>query len=92
MEMAKQFVFFDAIVDMRLVTASPPNGQTLGQSCGKGDFARETLSVPVEPYVATLVASYHGLYRLSGKALVRRRVDGRTSRLDPAEHDHSTPT
>jgi hypothetical protein len=49
----------------------------------RGDFARETISVPVEPYVATL-ASYHGLYHMSAKALARRRVNGWTSRLSPA--------
>ena len=63
-------------------------GQGCGvQSCRKGHLARETFSTPVEPHVATLVTSYHRLNPMSAKALVRRRVDGWTSRLSPPEHE-----
>jgi hypothetical protein len=52
-------------------------------------IARETISVPVEPYVATLVTTYHGLNHMRAKALARRRIDARTSCLRPAEHELS---
>src|SRR5262245_26990142 len=53
----------------------------------KGDCAGETIRVPVEPHVATLTTSYHGVNHMSAKTLVRRRVDGWTSRLSPAEQE-----
>jgi hypothetical protein len=49
------------------------------QLCRKGDFARETISVPVEPHVATLVTSYHRLNHMGAKTLARRWIDRRTS-------------
>jgi hypothetical protein len=59
----------------------------VAQSCRKGDFARETLSVPVEPHAATLVTSYHGLHRMSAKTLARRWIERRSARLSPVEHE-----
>src|SRR5262249_40667339 len=63
-----------------------------GTACAsshKDDFARETFSVPVQMHVAPLVASYHDLHHMGAKALARWWIDGRTSRLRPAEHDTS---
>jgi hypothetical protein len=55
-------------------------------SRGKDHFAHETFSAPIEPHVAPHVALYHRLHHLGTKALARRGIDRRTSRLGPAEH------
>lgn len=70
--------------------ATFPNDNEALWPGAKSLFRRETLSVPVEPDVATLMTSYHGLNHLSAKTPVRRRVDGWTSRLSPAERKLAT--
>jgi len=58
-------------------------------SHGNADFARKTFSLPVEPHLALHAVSYHGLRHTGAKSPAGRRIDARTSRLGPAEHELS---
>src|SRR6266550_9355666 len=54
-------------------------------SCGYDHFAGEALGAPVEAHFAIELFSNHALHDAHAKAAARQWLDGRPTRLDPAQ-------